>query len=84
MLKEQGVQIVSVEVADNSIDYTNFIPQKPVCLILGREFDGVNKEVLENSDVIVHLPILGMCNSINVSTAASVVMYDVYNKLYKK
>ncbi len=80
-LKEDGVQIVAVEVTNDSIDYRNFSPKRPICLILGREFDGVSQELLDISDCSVHLPLLGMCNSINVSTAASVVLYDTYAKL---
>ncbi len=80
-LKSQGVQIVAVEVTSESIDYREYYPEGPVCLILGREYDGVSQELLDIADCSVHLPLLGMCNSINVSTAASVVLYDTYNKL---
>lgn len=80
-LKKAGVKIVSVEVTDDSIDYRKYNPTGPVCLILGREYDGVSQELLDLSDCSIHLPLLGMANSINVSTAASVVMYDIYNKL---
>ena len=83
-LKEQGVEITSVELANNSVNYTEYKPKKPVCLVLGREYDGVSKEVLEISDNIIHLPILGMCNSINVSNAASVALYYVYEQLKDK
>ena len=80
-LKECGVQIVAVEVTNDSIDYREYSPKGPVCLILGREYDGVSQELLDIADCSIHLPLLGMANSINVSTAASVVMYDVYSKL---
>ena len=82
-LQHQNVEIVAVEVASNSIDYREYNPTKPVCLIMGREFDGVSKDLIEMADYCVHLPLLGMANSLNVSTAASVVMYDVYDKLCK-
>ena len=80
-LKESGVQIVAVEVTNDSIDYREYNPAGPVCLILGREYDGVSQELLDIADVSIHLPLLGMANSINVSTAASVAMSDVYSKL---
>ena len=82
-LKQEGIEIVSVEITDKSIPYTKYIPNssKGVCLVLGREYDGVQKEVIASSDYSIHLPIYGMCNSINVSTAASVVMYHVLDKL---
>ena len=82
-LKKEGVEITAVEVTNDSIDYRKYIPNFPICLILGREYDGVSKELLELSDNTIHLPINGMCNSINVSNAASVVMYDTYDKYEK-
>ena len=82
-LKQLGIQIVSVEVTNDSIDYREYYPEGRICLILGREYDGVSQELLDISDCSVHLPLLGMANSINVSTCASVVMYDTYSKLEK-
>ena len=84
-LKEEGVEIVALEITDKSIDYTKYIPnrEKGVCLVLGREYDGVSKEIIDIADYSIHLPIYGMCNSINVSTAASVAMYDILEKLKK-
>lgn len=82
-LKKEGVEITAVEVTNDSIDYRKYKPSFPICLILGREYDGVSKELLELSDNTIHLPINGMCNSINVSNAASVVMYDTYDKYEK-
>ena len=82
-LKKEGVEITSVEVASNSIDYRKYEPKFPLCLILGREYDGVSQELLDLSDNVIYLPLLGMSNSINVSTAASVVMYYTYDKLEK-
>lgn len=84
-LKEQQVQIVAVEVTNNSIDFRDFLPDaKSICLIFGREYDGVSQALLEEADCTIHLPLLGMANSINVSTAASVILYDVYSKMEKR
>lgn len=82
-LKEEGVEIVALEITDKSIDYTKYVPnkEKGVCLVLGREYDGVSKEIIDIADYSIHLPIYGMCNSINVSTAASVAMYYILEKL---
>lgn len=80
-LKENDIQIVSLEITNNSIPYYDFIPSKKVALVLGREYDGVNKEVISLSNSCIHLPISGMCNSINVSCACSVAMYHIINYL---
>lgn len=82
-LKKLGIEIVAVEVTDDSIDYRDFKPKGPVCLVFGRGYDGVSQGVLNQTDECIHLPLLGMANSINVSAAASVALYDVYSKLEK-
>ncbi|MBF0449949.1 MAG: hypothetical protein HQK75_04545 [Candidatus Magnetomorum sp.] len=81
--KEQGIFIVSSEISSSSIDYNDAEYNLPVCLVLGREYDGICAEVLNISDCAVHLPIFGMANSINVSTTASVLLYDIIKRLNK-
>lgn len=76
-LKAQGISIVSAEIANESVDYRTGDFQLPVGLVLGREDYGVRPEILGLSDAIVHLPIFGMANSLNVATVAAVLLYEV-------
>jgi tRNA G18 (ribose-2'-O)-methylase SpoU len=66
-LKEQGISIVTAEIATNSIDYRHANYNFPVCLVLGREDKGVRQGIIALSDAVVHLPMYGMTNSLNVS-----------------
>jgi tRNA G18 (ribose-2'-O)-methylase SpoU len=52
-----------------------------VCLVLGREDRGVRQGIIALSDAVVHLPMYGMTNSLNVSTVAAVLMYHLVGKL---
>jgi tRNA G18 (ribose-2'-O)-methylase SpoU len=70
-LKEKRISIVTAEIATTSIDYRHAVYQFPVCLVLGREDRGVSQEIVSLSDVVVHLPMSGMVNSLNVSTVAA-------------
>ena len=72
-LKRSGVVIVSAELSETSVDYRSVIPGFPCCLVLGNETKGVSTEVLSYSDYIVHIPMLGMQNSINVSVVAGIL-----------
>lgn len=76
-LKAKGVTIISAEIASSSIPFNKIVYPSPVCLVFGREYDGVSEEILDVSDFIVHLPIYGMSNSLNVSLTASVIIYEV-------
>jgi tRNA G18 (ribose-2'-O)-methylase SpoU len=75
-LKNEGYKIVSAELSHNSIPYTEAIYEYPTAFIFGNEKKGVSEDILELSDTVVHLPIYGMANSLNVSSCASVMLYD--------
>jgi tRNA G18 (ribose-2'-O)-methylase SpoU len=80
-LKDKSIMIVTAEIATNSVDYRQANYQFPVCLVLGREDSGVSQEIIALSCAVVHLPIYGMVNSLNVSTVAAVLMYHLIGKL---
>lgn len=80
-LKDKGVSIITAEIATTSVDYRNADYQFPVCLVLGREDRGVSQEIVALSDAVVHLPMYGMVNSLNVSTVAATLMYDLVGRL---
>jgi len=75
--KSKGFLIYSVEFTRNSAPYSTFdFSDKKCAFVFGREFDGVDEEILSLSDACIHLPMLGMCNSINVASAASIICYE--------
>ncbi len=76
-LKDEGVRVVALEQTDQSIDYKKAKYKRPIAIVLGHEGKGVSKEVLEECDLSVELPMLGRANSINVATSAGVILYEV-------
>jgi len=70
-------QIVAVEKTKQSVDYTKFDFEFPVCLIFGNEIMGISKETLAKCDAAVHIPMLGSKESLNVATAYGVVLYEL-------
>jgi len=50
---------------------------KPVCLIMGSEEDGISPEYLKRCDVLIKVPISGKTASLNVSVAAGMLLYEV-------
>jgi len=50
---------------------------KPLCLIMGSEEDGISPEYLKRCDVLVKVPISGKTASLNVSVAAGMLLYEV-------
>ena len=85
-LKEEGTQIVSLEITDKSLDYTNASYKFPLCLIVGNELTGIREELLELTDLAVQIPMLGKANSLNVATSFGIELFEIlrhYNQLKK-
>jgi len=74
-LKKQGVSIVALEQTKKSIPYLKFKPKFPLALVLGNEVKGVSASVLKKADHIIHLPMLGKKESLNVSVAFGVASF---------
>lgn len=72
-LKEKGLWVFAAE-ADGT-DYTKADFDVPCAIVLGSEENGVSDLVKKNCDFIVSIPMKGKVNSLNVSTAAAVLLY---------
>lgn len=85
-IKADGAYIIAVEQADNSIPYPLLSTHLdfPCAIVIGNETDGISKEVLEASDVIVELPMMGVNKSLNVWGSAAVIAYQVLESLILK
>jgi tRNA (guanosine-2'-O-)-methyltransferase len=53
---------------------------KPSAIILGNEHRGVSEDSLQISDFTVKIPMLGMIESLNVSVAAAVILYEIFRQ----
>ena len=78
-LKEE-YKFIILDKTNKSIKYSEFIPEFPICLIVGSEKFGVSEELLKYADTSVHLPMLGVNTSINAATATAVALYEIANK----
>lgn len=74
-LKKKGLWIFTAEAGGTDYYETDF--NCACAVVLGSEGNGVSKIVKDNSDYIVSIPMYGKVNSLNVSTAASVILCHV-------
>jgi 23S rRNA (guanosine2251-2'-O)-methyltransferase len=79
-LKKIKYQIIELEISPESEDIKKFKPQFPCALILGNEVGGIDETILEKCDKIIHIPMLGKKESLNVSVAAGIAIYEILNK----
>jgi 23S rRNA (guanosine2251-2'-O)-methyltransferase len=81
ILKEQGVDIVAVEIAPGSVSLYDYTPAEHVAYIFGNEVEGVTKDVIGLADQILEIPMGGIKESLNVSVTAGVVLlHHPYDK----
>jgi 23S rRNA (guanosine2251-2'-O)-methyltransferase len=74
-LKGRGVWTVGTS-AEARTDYTGWDWTQPCALLLGGEGEGLRRLVREHCDVLVSIPLRGKIESLNVSVAAGVVLYE--------
>lgn len=79
-LRERGHEIAALETAPHAVDLFDWKPRFPVCLLFGNEVDGLPGHLQAAADVCVRIPMLGMKHSLNVATAAGIVMYELLRK----
>ena len=75
-LKKAGIWVAGAT-GDAPCLYTETDFNSPLCLVLGSEGKGIRRLVKEKCDYLVHLPMLGKIESLNVSVAAGVLLYEV-------
>ncbi len=76
-IKQQGYEIVFLEQISGSMPYEKYVPEKPVCLVLGNEINGITEQVLSFCDKAIEIDMEGLKNSLNVSVAFGVVVYHL-------
>jgi 23S rRNA (guanosine2251-2'-O)-methyltransferase len=81
-LKDRGLWVVGVEGGTGSI-YSDFDLKVPLALALGSEGKGVRRLVREKCDAIVSIPMRGKINSLNVSVAAGIVLFEAVRQRTK-
>jgi 23S rRNA (guanosine2251-2'-O)-methyltransferase len=81
-LREQGYKVFAVEQVENSISLEKFKsnPNDKIAVILGNEVTGVEQSTIEQCDGTIEIPQLGMKHSLNIATAAGVVLWELVRK----
>lgn len=77
-LKKDGFTVFALEQAENAIDYHGVAGGvQKAALIVGNEVDGVPQDVLAQCDIAIEIPMHGVKESLNVSVAAGIALYEL-------
>ncbi|HEY6231699.1 MAG TPA: 23S rRNA (guanosine(2251)-2'-O)-methyltransferase RlmB [Pyrinomonadaceae bacterium] len=74
-LKQRNIWVIGAA-ADATSDYTEWDWTVPSALFLGGEGSGLHRLVRERCDSLVRIPLLGQIESLNVSVAAGIILYE--------
>ncbi len=86
-LKIKKYQIIALEQTTTSINLIDFRVDSPIALIIGNEITGIDDQVLEVVDQSIEIPMQGLKESFNVSSATSMTLFylkyrqDIINSL---
>lgn len=76
VLREQGMQIIATNLSATAIDFRDVDYTKPTAIIMGQEKFGISQEALALADQDIIIPMVGMCQSLNVSVASAIIMSE--------
>jgi 23S rRNA (guanosine2251-2'-O)-methyltransferase len=76
-LKALGFTVVALEQSPGSVSLPNYDSPDKVALLLGREVEGIEPELLRLCDATIEIPMLGKKESFNVVQAAAMCMYKL-------
>ena len=75
-LKKKGFKLYGTTLNESSTDYKNFDYSKNTCFVLGAEKWGLSDELISKVDESIFIPMTGMVQSLNVSVAASILLFE--------
>jgi 23S rRNA (guanosine2251-2'-O)-methyltransferase len=74
-LKDEGFAIIALEQAAHAVQLPDFTPPDKIVILLGREVEGIDPEILKQCDTVVEIPMFGSKESFNVVQAAAMTLF---------
>jgi tRNA G18 (ribose-2'-O)-methylase SpoU len=81
--KSQDIPIVVLEHTNSSQNFQSVEYTFPLCLVVGNEVDGISESVMDYATSAVDIPMFGMKQSLNVSVAYGIMLYELIRQLSK-
>ncbi len=73
-IKQRGFILAALEQTTSSILLPDYRPPNKLALLVGREVEGIEIEILEACDCVLEIPMFGSKESFNVSNAAAMAL----------
>ena len=77
-LKKEGYAIIVTALTDRCVSLDNYRTEnKKIAIVVGNEHRGVSEEMLSQADVVLKIPMAGFVQSLNVSVATAIVLWEI-------
>jgi len=79
--QKEGFQLITTHLDEKAINFRTIDYTQPTMIIMGNEKEGVSKEILALADKTIIIPMKGMVQSLNVSVATALILYEAQRQL---
>src|SRR5574344_344032 len=76
VLRQQGMQILATHLSPQAVDFRDIDYTLPTAILLGAEKHGISPQALALADRQIVIPMVGMAQSLNVSVASALILYE--------
>ncbi|HEA15734.1 MAG TPA: tRNA (guanosine(18)-2'-O)-methyltransferase TrmH [Pseudoalteromonas prydzensis] len=74
------VQVLATNLCPDAVDYRDIDYTLPTAIIVGQEKTGISPQALAHADKNIIIPMQGMAQSLNVSVAAALILFEAQNQ----
>ncbi len=83
-LREKGFKIYATSLTEGAVNLYDVNLSEKCAVVLGNEHRGVSDEAAELADKKIYIPMFGMVQSLNISVAAAVIIYEALRQRLAK
>lgn len=83
-LKKDGFQILATKIEPTAKELYSYDLTVPTAIVLGNEHRGISKEAAEGADGLLYIPMKGMVESVNVSVASAICLFETMRQRKSK
>ncbi|MCG8470637.1 MAG: tRNA (guanosine(18)-2'-O)-methyltransferase TrmH [Desulfobacterales bacterium] len=83
-LRAQGHRILCAHFDETAVDFRTVDYTQPTAIVVGAELDGISEEAISKADGSIIVPMLGMVQSLNVSVATALILYEAQRQRMEK
>jgi tRNA (guanosine-2'-O-)-methyltransferase len=79
--KKEGFQVVVTHLEERAVSFREVDYSKPTLIVMGNEKEGVSDEIIAEATDVIVIPMEGMVQSLNVSVATALILYEAQRQL---